>query len=118
MDKMEYMLKENPSVTIGEYARTQRLCEVADGSEVRWTGRAYEVLRSGKSITLRPYQARTKFCATNRPLTFGINCQMWVEVVPVKKAVEPVVQQPAPVPPAEYTNLSGYLNVTKKLEEV
>jgi hypothetical protein len=85
---------------------------------VRHLGRAYEVLHSEKGITLRPYQARTKFCSTNRPMHFGLNCQMWVEVVPVKKHIPEPVQEPQQPVVAIYTNISGHINLVRKLEAI
>jgi hypothetical protein len=98
MDKMEHILQANPDATIGEYWNTYRLCDVPHGADVRHMGRMYKVLRSDRGITMKQHHSSNP----GSNVQFGLNCQMWVEVVPVKK--KPQRMMPAP----HYSNRSPY----------
>jgi hypothetical protein len=83
MNKMEHVLQINPDATVGDYVRTQRLCEVTTGADVRLVRRRYRVDRTSDGIVLVPYQNRQYSNPTSMygsHLHYGLNCQLWVEV--------------------------------------
>lgn len=67
-----------------QYEKTIRLCCAADGEYVRYCGSDYEVLRTFDSIVLcfLYKTAKGSILGSKRYiLTYGLRCQMWVDVV-------------------------------------
>lgn len=89
--------------------RRLRLCVVEDGALIRHLSNEYKVSRSFAAITLRVLDKRYKNKISSNvkaAMNYGLNCQMWVELitVPDKKATN--LKNSGNRPPSEYSNSS------------